>query len=162
MRECFLGVRVEGGAKKNLNKNKEQNGNWLRKLRGNNGWIQKNCSNFPLGNGALDKFVKDEFMERCPTSQWNWLTWWTGIWMNFGEVSCPSLVDVEQWMSLLKELMALSNGWKFKKLGDTTSIWQTDILQTKSCPPPPPPNVRHLGKLHNGWMKILEELVQLL
>jgi hypothetical protein len=37
MRECFLGVRVEGGAKKNLNKNKEHNGNWLRKLRGNNG-----------------------------------------------------------------------------------------------------------------------------
>jgi hypothetical protein len=33
MGEMFLGVRVEGGAKKNLNKNKEHNGNLLRKLR---------------------------------------------------------------------------------------------------------------------------------
>jgi hypothetical protein len=37
MRESFLGVRVEGGAQKNLNKNKEHSGNWLRKLRRNNG-----------------------------------------------------------------------------------------------------------------------------
>jgi hypothetical protein len=36
MQEKNLGVRVEGGAKKNLNRNKEHDGNLLRKLRRNN------------------------------------------------------------------------------------------------------------------------------
>ncbi len=49
MREIFLGVRVEGGAKKNLNKNKKHNGNLLRKLR-----IGESRKIVPIPFGKLD------------------------------------------------------------------------------------------------------------